>query len=329
MVLVLTRSDLEKTLSMKDTILALEEAFREQTLGQAISPLRISLSLQDKQGWFGIMPCYLKGLMRFSTKIVSLYGNNPSAHNLPTIMATVVLNDPETGKVLSIMDGTFITSMRTGGLGGLAAKHLSRKDSRVIGIFGAGVQARTQLMAVREVREISLAKVYDPIAERAEKFKRDMQSQLGIPIEIVADPKQLVRGSDIITTVSTSKEPVLDGSNLEEGAFVGAFGNFRPNERELDSETVRRSRIVVDSREAALEESGDLLIPMKEGVITADNIVADLGEVILGRKTVRRSDKDIVLFKSVGLAIQDCAASALAYQKARELGIGTEVELQK
>ena len=184
-------------------------------------------------------------------------------------------------------------------------------------------------MAVREVREISLAKVYDPIAERAEKFKRDMESRLGIPIEIVADPKRLVRGSDIIITVSTSKEPVLDGSNLEEGAFVGAFGNFRPNERDLDSETVRRSRIVVDSREAALEESGDLLIPMKEGVITADNIVAEFGEVILGRKTVRRSDKDIVLFKSVGLAIQDCAASALAYQKARELEIGTEVELQK
>src|SRR5271157_2756017 len=119
MVLILTRSDLEKTLSMRDTIMALEEAFKEQTLGQVISPVRISLTLQNKQGWFGIMPCYLKGLGRFSTKIVSLYGNNPIAHGLPTIMATVVLNDPDTGEVLSIMDGTYITAMRTGGLGGL------------------------------------------------------------------------------------------------------------------------------------------------------------------------------------------------------------------
>ena len=329
MVLILTRSDLEKTLSMRDTIMALEEAFKEQTLGQAVSPVRISLTLQDKQGWFGIMPCYLKGLGRVSTKIVSLYTNNPIAHGLPTIMATVVLNDPDTGKVLSIMDGTYITAMRTGGLGGLASKYLSRKDSKTVGIFGAGVQARTQLMAIRETREISLVKVYDPIVERAEKFRSEMQTQPRVRVEVVANPKQLVKGSDIIITVSTSKEPVLDGSDLENGAFVGAFGNFRPMERELDSETVRRSRIVVDSREAALEEAGDLLIPMKEGVITRDDIVADLGEVILGRKKVRRDETEIVLFKSVGLAIQDCAASTLAFQKARELGIGTEIELQQ
>jgi ornithine cyclodeaminase/alanine dehydrogenase len=311
---------------MHETITALEEAFREQALGQAIAPVRSSIAIAKKDGWIGIMPAYLEGLQTFSTKIVSVYNKNP-ARNLPTIMATIVLNDPETGEALSVMDGSFITAMRTGGLGGLTAKYLSRKDSRTVGIFGAGVQGRTHLMALKEVRTITSAKVYDPVVERAKTYSQEMSKKLQIPVEVSQSPSDTVKDSDIVVTVSTSKEPLFDGRILRPGTHINAFGNFKLTERELDNETIRRSKVVVDLREAALSEAGDLTMPINDGVITAGHILADLGEVIIGSKPVRTSSSDITLFKSVGLGIQDCAASSLAYKKALEKGVGTRINL--
>lgn len=311
---------------MHETIAALEEAFKAQALGQVIVPVRSSVAITKKDGWIGIMPAYLEGLEAFSTKIVSVYNKNP-ARGLPTIMATIVLNDPETGEALSVMDGSFITAMRTGGLGGLAAKYLSRKDSRTVGIFGAGVQGRTHLMALKEVRNITSVKVYDPLVERAKTYSQEMSKKLQIPIEVSPSPSDTVKDSDIIVTVSTSKEPLFDGRIMRPGTHVNAFGNFKLTERELDNETIRRSKVVVDLREAALSEAGDLATPIKDGVITASHILADLGEVIIGTKPVRTSSRDITLFKSVGLGIQDCAASSLAYKKALEKGVGTKVNL--
>jgi len=273
------------------------------------------------------MPAYLEGLGALSTKIVTSFDRNPSK-NLPTIMATICLCDSKTGELISVMEGSYLTALRTGGLGGLAAKYLSREDAHRAALVGAGVQARTQLMALAEVRKITSVKVYDILREKAAAFATEMQEKLGIEVRSCSGVAEAVRGSDIIVTVSTSKKPVFDGDLIEPGAHINAFGNFKPNERELDLKTVLKSRIFVDSREAALAEAGDLLIPIRERKIKRSHILGEIGEVIIGSKPGRKSDDDVTLFKSVGIGIQDCAAASLAYTKAKEAGLGKEITLR-
>ncbi|MDA4111032.1 MAG: ornithine cyclodeaminase family protein [Thaumarchaeota archaeon] len=324
MVLMLSRSDLEQVLSMGDMIDSLEEAFKELALGKVFIIPRSIVVLPKEEGWIGIMPAY--GMNSFSTKIVTLYTKN-FERNLPTIMGTIVLNDPVTGAVLAIMDGTFITGMRTGGLGGLAAKYLSRKDSSTVGIFGAGTQAKTQLVALKEVRNISDAMVYDSVRERAKSYVDEMSKKLDLQIKIADEPRDILRASDIVVTVSTSKTPLFDGKEIRPGTHINAFGNYKPDERELDTETILKSRVFVDYEEAALSEAGDLIIPINEGKFRRDEIIGNLGEVLLGSKPGRTSAKEITLFKSVGLGIQDCAAASLAYRNAVRKKIGINVDL--
>lgn len=312
---------------MHDMIDVLERAFKEDAAGLVETIPRTTVDIKEKEGWIGIMPAYVEGLHSFSTKIVTLYNNNIEKYKLPTIMATIILNDPETGKVLSIMDGSLITAMRTGGIGGVAAKYLSRKDSKTAGIFGAGVQARTQLSALKEVRDISQVLVYDPLEDRARGFAREMGEKLAIPIKVVSSPVEVIKNSDVIATVSTSKVPLFEGKEVKLGTHISAFGTFRPGEREIDTETIVRSRVFVDKKEAALSEAGDLIIPIKEGVFSEAKIAGEIGEVILGSVGGRTSEKEITLFKSVGLGIQDCAAASLAYEKAMRNHVGTEVNM--
>jgi len=311
---------------MPEMISELETAFKDQASGKTMSIARSTITLAQEGGWIGIMPAYLPSLNSFTTKIVTLYNGNLE-RGLPAIIGTIVLNDPKTGQVLSIMDGAAITAMRTGGLGGLAAKYLSRTDSHVAGIFGAGVQARTQLKALVEVRGIDRALVYDTVRARAKNYSDEMSRALKISVEVAETPSSVVKGSDIITTVTPSKEPLFDGNEIKPGTHISAFGNYKPSEREIDTQTVVRSNVYVDLEEAALEEAGDLLIPIKEGVFSKDRIIGNLGEVILGSVKGRTSNEEITLFKSVGLGIQDCAAASLAYRKAIENKVGTEVEL--
>jgi ornithine cyclodeaminase/alanine dehydrogenase len=310
---------------MREAIAALEDAFKEEATGSAVMPPRTSISIPRKDGWLGIMPAFLERAESLSTKIVTVYNGNQS-RNLPVVMATIVLNNPATGEVLSIMDGTYATAMRTGALGGLAAKYLARNDAHVVGVFGAGVQARTQLAALSEVRDVTQAKVYDPITDRARNFAKEMGTKLRIPVQVCASGIDCVVGSDMIVTASTSKEPLFEGRLIRAGVHINAFGSFKPDERELDTETVKKSRVIVDLRVAAMAEAGDLIIPMKEGKI-ADSLFAEIGEVITGSRPGRVSSEEITLFKSVGVGIQDCAIASLAYRKAREAGIGTEITL--
>ena len=236
------------------------------------------------------MPAYIGSLEAFSTKIVSIYRKN-LAIGLPTLMSTIILDNPKTGEVKSIMDGSFITAMRTGGLGGLAAKYLSRSDAHSVGIFGAGAQARTQLIALKEVRVVEQVRVYDSVTSRAERFSKEMSKRIDAPIKVSTNTADVVRNSEIVVTVSTSKDPIFDGKDILPGTHISAFGNFKPNERELDSQTVMRSKIFVDQRNAALAEAGDLLIPIKEGTITENDILADIGEIVTGRTPGRTNGR--------------------------------------
>lgn len=311
---------------MGEAMSALEGAFKDLAQGRAVVPTRVSLTVPEEDGWFGVMPAYLPTPGALSTKIVSLYGKNQS-RGLPAIMATVVVNDASTGGILAIMEGSYITALRTGALGGLGAKYLSREDSHTATVFGAGVQARTQLAALSEARTLTKVKVYDSVPKRAEAFAAEMGDRLRVPVVVSSDNKEAVEGSDILITVTTSKEPVFDGRLVQPGTHINAFGNFKPGERELDTETVKKSRVVADLKEAALAEAGDLIIPIREGSIDESHVLGSFGDVLLGSLEGRRSPEDITLFKSVGLGIQDCAVAWLAYQKASKLGVGTQVDL--
>jgi len=327
MVLILSRKDLEAVMTMKETIEVVEHAFKELTMGTARMPTRVGLTVFDKAGWMGVMPAYLSGIGSLAAKIVAVFEDNPSKHNLPTVLATLTLNDASTGYPLAFMEGTYITAMRTGAAGGVAAKYLARKDAKTVGIFGTGVQARTQLLAVNEVRDVEKVYAFDILANQSRKFAEEMNKAIGADIKTVNSPEIVVKKSEIIVTATTSRTPVFDGKLLKQGTQINAIGSFRPDARELDDNAILRSKVVVDSKEAALAEAGDIVIPLKDNVINETHIYAEIGEIITGKKHGRISDDEITLFKSVGLGVQDAAAAHLAYKNAREAGVGFEAEL--
>ena len=329
MPLLLTRKDVEKVLTMKDAIAAVEEGFRQLALGNVIMPQRTAIRISEHHGIHLGMPAYVGGAGdggSLALKVVTVYPDNPSKFGLPTTIGTLLLNDPRTGALIAIMDAGFLTAMRTGAVSGVATRYLAREDARTVGIFGAGVQARTQLMAMCEVRPIARALVCDPVQEGREKFASEMSELLSIPVEPTDDPRACV-DSDIVVAASSSAEPIFDGSWLAAGTHVNGIGSHSPNTRELDTVAIQRSKVVPDLVDACLVEAGDLILPIEEGVITQDHIHASLGEVVAGLKPGRESDGEITLFKSVGLAVQDAATAAQVYDLARAAGVGVEIEV--
>lgn len=325
MALLLTRQDVEKLLPMSEAMDAVEEAFRQHALGNVVMPLRTTIRVH---GGVNLgMPAYIGGDMdALGLKVVSVYGSNP-AQGLPAVIATVLLNDPRTGALLAIVDGTWLTAMRTGAVSGVATKYLARPDAAVALIYGAGVQARTQLMAVAEARPLDRAYVYDVNREAAQAYAERMGAQLGIEVVPAEDPKQAMAEADIVVAATSAHEPIFPAAWLHPGMHINGVGSHAPGHRELDSETVQRSLFVADNREACLAEAGDLIIPMKEGLFDKTHIVCELGQVIAGQVPGRTSAEQITLFKSVGLALQDVSAAARVYALAREKGVGQEIPL--
>ena len=325
MVLILNRNDVVSVLQMGDCINILEKAFTELSNGTAVLPLRIGIGAPAGVNLY--MPAYLKEMNALACKVVSVYKENPQKHQLPTTIGKVMLQNPETGEVLSIMDGGYLTAVRTGAVSGLATRLLAHEDkNQVAGIYGAGVQAQMQLWGVCEARQLERALVYDAYPEAAAQFAQSMSQKLGIPVEAAARPEDLY-DADIICTATSSVTPILDGSKIKPGAHINGIGSHAPKARELDSAIIQRSLLIADSREACLSEAGDIILPIQEGVITADHIHADLGEIVTHKKPGRTSRDQITLFKSNGLAIQDTAAALLVYQKAKAAGLGVEVDI--
>jgi len=310
---------------MSDCINVVEKAFAEMAHGTAVLPLRIPIT--PPEGLSLYMPAYLKELGALACKVVTVYKNNPKRHNLPTVIGKVLVQNPDTGEVVCIMDGGYLTAVRTGAVSGVATRWLARKDDGLVaGIFGAGVQAQMQLWAVAEARKLSKALVYDVSDEAATKFAKSMSEKLGLEV-IKASLADELLASDIICTATSSASPLFDGNKVKEGTHINGIGSHTPLTRELDTAIIKRSRFIADSYEACLKEAGDIMIPIEEGAVTADHIAADLGEIITARKPARTDDKEITLFKSNGLAIQDVAAAKLVYDKALEAGIGINVDL--
>jgi alanine dehydrogenase len=241
-------------------------------------------------------------------------------------MATIFLLDPKTGAPLAIMDGTWVTNMRTGAGGAVAAKYLARKDSHVVAMVGAGVQARTQLIALNEVLDIDEVRVSDAVKGKAKNYAEEMGKQLRIEIEPMIDVEKTIEGADIVVTVTPARGPIVKDEWISDGMHINAIGADAPGKQELDPEILKRAKIVVDDMKQALH-SGEVNVPLSEGIIARGDIYAELGEIITGEKPGRASRHEITIFDSTGLAIQDIATDWKVYQKAKKLGKGKKVEL--
>jgi ornithine cyclodeaminase/alanine dehydrogenase len=305
--LYLSERDVERILKIGEVVEVVEEAFRALYHGRVILPLRTRVSSRRDGGDILSMPCIIEDFNLYTNKIVSVYPKNIEKE-LPTIHAVIVAVDSSNGVPLGLIEAGYLTALRTGAVSGVATKYLSRKDVEVLAIIGCGFQARTQAMGVSEVREIEKIYAYDIVAERAEKFASEMSRKLGLEVEVVNTAREAVEKADVICTATTSNTPVLRREWLKPGVHINAIGAYTPDMREIDTETIINAKVVVDLKEAALSEAGDIIIPIREGRYSEDRVYAELGEIVSGAKPGRTSDEEITVFKSVGLALQDNAA---------------------
>jgi len=326
---ILTGKDVCQVVTMAQAISSVKEAYLQLSAGKSILPLRTQVPVENRDGVILFMPAYLSTSDALGAKIVSVFPRNVKK-NIPTIHALVILVNPETGQPTAVIDGNYLTALRTGAASGVATELMARTEASVAAIIGAGVQGRTQLEAVCNVRTVKKVWIYDCLPEAASAYVKEMKEH-GSPIPedifIARSPAQAVREADIICTATTSLEPVFDDGDLKPGVHINGIGSYTPGMQEIPSPTVVRSKVLVDSRSAALAEAGDLIIPLKEGLINEEHIHGEIGEVAAGKILGREADDEITFFKSVGLAVQDVAVGELIRRRAEELGLGKEVEI--
>lgn len=326
--LILNADEVRKSLPMREAIEAMKSAYASLVDGRAVVPLRTRLPVPPHEGLTLFMPAFVQteASEALAVKIVSLFPENPK-HGLAYIQAAVLVLEADSGRALALLEGSSLTAIRTGAGSGAAMDLLARRDSRVLAVFGAGAQARTQTEAACTVRGIETVWVFDANAEQSKKFAAEMSGRGPIPrdLRVAETPAQALQDADIICAATTSSSPVFADHDLKRGAHVSAIGSYTPEMQETPAETVQRARVVVDSISATLAETGDLVKPIQMGLITEKHIYAELGEIVLGRKTGRQSEDEITYFKSVGVAVQDAMAAQLALKNAREMGLGQNV----
>lgn len=324
---LLSRNDVIQLLMMNDQIDILEKAFTDLSNDQTIMPQRTPILAPDYNGLALFMPAYVKGMGALGAKIVTVYKDNIPKYNLPTILGTISLLDDKTGAPIAIMDGGYLTAMRTGGVAGLATKYLAREDSKVHVLFGTGGMARTHAWAVDKSRNIEklILSSLDPI-EKREAFKDSLKDIINCEIEIAEDPAKAVAEADIVTLITSAKDPIIDGDWVKPGTHINGIGSHAPAMRELDVKTVQKSKVICDLVEACKPEAGDFIIPVEKGEWSWDKAHGSLGDVITKKITARENVDEITLFKSVGLAIQDMSTALHVFNKAKEKNIGTDFQ---
>jgi ornithine cyclodeaminase/alanine dehydrogenase-like protein (mu-crystallin family) len=322
--LYLSAAHVRRALPMADAIAAMREAFAQLSRGQVTLPARERLETPDGHGVALVMPCYSTALRMFSLKTITVFPDNPR-RGLPTIQSLVILTDGTTGTHVAVVDGASLTAVRTGAASGLATDLLARADASVVAVFGAGVQARTQLEAVCCVRKIHRAYVYDAAPLAADRFCAEMTRRLGRPVQRAASPAEALKDADVVCTATTASDPIFEDSDIRRGTHINAIGSYLPHVSEIPPATVCRARIVVDHLASALEEAGDLLQPLRQGMIGQSHFATELGDVVLGRSPGRGHADQITLFKSVGVAIQDLCAAAKVLENARRCELGLQL----
>lgn len=321
MPLVLTESDVRAMLPLDDLIESMQAALVQFSSGRVQQPLRTVLEVGAQKAFFGVMPAFIPDPPALGTKLVSVFGSN-AAEGLPTHLATIVLLDPRTGELLALLDGRYITEARTAATSAVSARLLAREDAATLAILGSGVQARSHLEAIARVRTLREVRVWSPNEERRAAFVREMEGHGGAPVTAAPSAQAAVDGADLVVLATSSRETVVRNEWIADGAHVCAVGACRPDQRETDTALIRRARLFVDSRTGALAESGDIILPIKEGAIDASHIAGELGEVASGTVQGRTSRDEITLFKSLGMAVEDVAAAHLAYTRAAGRGWG-------
>ncbi|HEU4939785.1 MAG TPA: ornithine cyclodeaminase family protein [Vicinamibacterales bacterium] len=321
MPVLLSEQDVRIVLLMSDLIDAMESALARFSSNEVTQPLRTVIEVGLQKAFVGVMPAFIDEPAMLGTKVVSVFGSN-AAVDLPTHLATIVLLDPMTGELLSIMDGRYITEARTAAVSAVSVKHLAREDATRLAIIGTGVQARSHLEAISAVRHLNEVRVWSRSAANRAAFAREMRARTTATITLASSARDAVDAADVIVLATASREPVVQSDWIPDGAHVCAVGACRPDQREMDSALVARGRIFVDSRTGALAEAGDIILPIKEGAIGEQHVAGELGEVVLGRIAGRTSRDEVTIFKSLGMAVEDVAAAHLAYVKAAERGLG-------
>jgi len=325
MPLLLTERDLARLLQMEDLIDLMERTLAGFSAGRALQPVRTTLPIEPHEAFMAVMPAYLPATGALAVKLVTLAPRNLEA-GLPSHLATVLLLEPATGRLLAIMDGRLVTEMRTAAVSAAAARALALPGASTLAVLGSGVQARSHLEALRLVRPIRAARVWSPSREHREAFAREESARLSLAVEAIDTAEAAVRGADLIVTATSSRTPVLRGDWLAPGAHVSAVGASRPDWRELDAEAVRRARVFVDSRAGARAESGDLLLAERVGAIGPDHVAGDIGQVFAGTLAGRGARDQVSLFKSLGMAVDDAATAQHAYRLARWGVVGLEAD---
>lgn len=325
--LILSESDLRAVLTMRDVINAVEQGFRALARGDATIPERLRLDVSAHNGVLLEMPAYadLDGTGALGTKIVSVFEQN-ARRGLEIVQAVYLLLDSETGVPLSLMEGRFITAIRTAATSAVATKYMSAPGSKRLAVFGAGVQAQFHIQAMIEVAEIEQVMIASRTADKARALADRVRTVHGLTCEVVS-AEQAAAKANLICTCTSSPTPLFDGALLSAGAHINAVGAFTPSTRELDTEAVRRARVIIDAESAAGREAGEILIPISEGVLNAGHVRGTLAEVVSGKVAGRESISEITIFKSCGLAIEDLVTARLAYTRAIVRGIGTKVEM--
>jgi ornithine cyclodeaminase len=326
--LYLGSEEVERLLPMGECIAVMERALRDLALGAAVQPLRSVMRLDGRPGLLGIMPGQVQVPVDGSVagiKVVSIFPGNRERGD-ESHFGAVLLFETETGRPIAHVDAAAITAIRTAAVSAVATRLLARDDAGELALLGAGVQARTHLAALREVRELRRVRVWSRRPESARRFAAEEGARHRLPVEAAPSAAAAVAGADLVCTVTASREPVLAGEWLSPGVHVNAVGSSVASARELDSAAVARSRLFVDRRESTINESGDYLFPLREGVIAEDHIQGEIGDLLLGRLPGRRSASEITLFKSLGLAVEDLAAAHHVYRQAVAQGRGIRLD---
>jgi len=300
---------------------AVEDAFREHGLGRTQMPPKSYLYFASHNGDLRTMPAYLERADAAGVKIVNVHTGNASK-GLPTVMALMVLNSAETGAPKAVMGATYLTGMRTGAAGGIAARHLARPDSETVGLVGAGAQARTQLLALSHLFSIREVFVADERIERCQSLERDCRAFLDCNYNLTTDPRE-VSECDILATTTPSRKPIIKDDWILPGTHINAIGADAKGKQELEPAILRRSKVVVDDL-AQATHSGEVNVPLSVGEMTIEDIYAQIGDIVAGKVPGRADDEEITVFDSTGLAIQDVATAERVYALAKGKGIAVK-----
>jgi ornithine cyclodeaminase len=329
--LILGADAVREALPMPLAIEAMKQAFEALSGGRVEQPVRTHLSIAQNEGVSLIMPAYVNdeeaAKQALAVKVVSLFERN-AAQGLPRIQAAVLVFDPATGALTALLDGTALTALRTAAASAAATDLLARPDGRVLALFGAGPQARAHVEAIRAVRGIDTVRCWSRSSGKLETMRAALDAEADdLDVVAVSSPAEALADADIVVTATTSCTPVFADADLPRGVHINAIGSYTADRCEIPPETVVRATVVVDSRAAAWEEAGDLIQPLRAGLIGADHVHAELGEILLGLESGREDENAVTLFKSVGVAVQDAVAARHAVQMARRFHLGREVEL--